>query len=159
MGPTVTIPRFTLPPLVARIGARLPQWPHAVALAAALEAARVGGVLPAAALAALEGRTFRVTALDAGGAADFRFANGRFRPLLRPAPAPDLHLSANLSVFLELLARQEDPDTLFFHRRLAIEGDTELGLAVKNMLDAVDLSSLSRLPMPAWLRRRLGLAA
>lgn len=64
-----------------------------------------------------------------------------------------------MSVFLELLARQEDPDTLFSHRRLALEGDTELGLAVKNMPDAVDLASLARVPMPGWLRRRLGLAA
>jgi predicted lipid carrier protein YhbT len=34
--------------------------------------------------------------------------------------------------------RQEDPDTLFFNRTLDIEGDTELGLIVKNMLDAVE---------------------
>ena len=32
--------------------------------------------------------------------------------------------------------RLEDPDTLFFSRRLVIEGDTELGLALKNALDA-----------------------
>jgi predicted lipid carrier protein YhbT len=37
-----------------------------------------------------------------------------------------------------MLARQQDPDTLFFHRKLAIEGDTELGLVVKNLLDRID---------------------
>ena len=35
-------------------------------------------------------------------------------------------------------AKQKNPDTLFFNRELEITGDTELGLIVKNMLDAVD---------------------
>jgi predicted lipid carrier protein YhbT len=32
--------------------------------------------------------------------------------------------------------QEEDPDTLFFQRRLVIEGDTELGLQVKNLMFA-----------------------
>lgn len=45
-----------------------------------------------------------------------------------------------------LLARRvEDPDTLFFARRLIMEGDTELGLVVKNALDAVEWSPASLL--------------
>ena len=59
---------------------------------------------------------------------------------------PDLAFRANLSAFLQLLARQEDPDTLFFNRELSIEGDTELGLVVKNMLDAIEWPTLPRLP-------------
>jgi predicted lipid carrier protein YhbT len=47
---------------------------------------------------------------------------------------------------MQLLARQEDPDTLFFNRELSIEGDTELGLVVKNMLDAVEWPQLPKLP-------------
>ena len=35
--------------------------------------------------------------------------------------------------------RLDDPDTLFFNRRLIMEGDTELGLMVKNALDAMEL--------------------
>ena len=38
--------------------------------------------------------------------------------------------------------RGEDPDTLFFSRRLVMEGDTELGLLVKNTLDALDMDVL-----------------
>ena len=52
-------------------------------------------------------------------------------------------ITATLSVFLRLLAREEDPDTLFFNRELSVEGDTELGLMVKNMLDAVELPKLA----------------
>jgi predicted lipid carrier protein YhbT len=48
--------------------------------------------------------------------------------------------------------RKEDPDTLFFSRRLLMEGDTELGLLVKNTLDAMELPPLDwRLLMPARL--------
>ena len=38
--------------------------------------------------------------------------------------------------------RKEDPDTLFFQRRLSIEGDTELGLEVKNLMDNIEFEQL-----------------
>ena len=47
--------------------------------------------------------------------------------------------SGNSKEFLLLASRREDPDTLFFQRRLSIEGDTELGLEVKNLIDSVDM--------------------
>ena len=47
-------------------------------------------------------------------------------------------------------ARREDPDTLFFQRLLAIEGDTALGLEIKNFLDRLEWEAL---PMPALLRQ------
>lgn len=40
--------------------------------------------------------------------------------------------------FLCLATRREDPDSLFFQRRLVIEGDTELGLMLKNLLDGCE---------------------
>lgn len=36
---------------------------------------------------------------------------------------------------LLLASRLEDADTLFFHRRLQLTGDVELGLAIRNLLD------------------------
>ena len=71
-----------------------------------------------------------------------RVQKGRFVPSLHPVATPDLCFSASLSAFLQLIARQEDPDTLFFARRLSIEGDTELGLQVKNMFDAIDFDGM-----------------
>jgi predicted lipid carrier protein YhbT len=56
---------------------------------------------------------------------------------------PDLAISATAYDFLMLGTRQEDPDTLFFSRRLLVEGDTELGLIAKNTLDAVELPKFS----------------
>ncbi len=138
-----TIPAFILPPLVARLGARLPQWPHSVNLALALNAANKLGVLPQETLQELEGRSFRVTVLDTGMVADFTYRLGTFRPILVALDKPDLHFTARLSAFLQMVSRQEDPDTLFFNRTLSIEGDTELGLRVKNMLDALEWPRLS----------------
>ena len=141
-----TIPRFQLPGFVAAVGQRLPQWPHAVALCAALNAARGLTLLPADSLEALEGRSFLIEVQDTGGTACFTYRAGLFRPLFTEPTPPDLAFRANLSAFLQIAARQEDPDTLFFNRELSIEGDTELGLIVKNMLDAIELPQLPPLP-------------
>jgi predicted lipid carrier protein YhbT len=51
----------------------------------------------------------------------------------------DVTMSGDLYDFLVLATGEEDPDTLFFQRRLRIEGDTALGLQVKNLLDSLDL--------------------
>ena len=51
----------------------------------------------------------------------------------------DVSFSADASDLLMIAARKQDPDTLFFQRRLVIEGDTELGLYVKNLMDAIEL--------------------
>ena len=54
----------------------------------------------------------------------------------------DVSFSATGDDLLLIAGRKEDPDTLFFQRRLKIEGDTELGLEVKNLIDAIDLAQL-----------------
>lgn len=54
----------------------------------------------------------------------------------------DVCISGNAVAFILLATRRADPDTLFFQRRLSVEGDTELGLAVKNTLDGMDWDEL-----------------
>jgi len=149
MNPHFTIPKFRLPAIIGEIGRKLPQWPHTLTLVAGLNTALKMGLLPESELAALEDKLFRVRVLDTGGEANYTYRGGLFRPVFSPAGEPDLAFSANLSAFLQLLARQEDPDTLFFNRELEITGDTELGLIVKNMLDAVEWPSLPKLPLPS----------
>ena len=56
----------------------------------------------------------------------------------------DVSFSGNLNDLILIAGRKEDPDTLFFQRRLSIEGDTELGLEVKNLMDSVDLDLLPK---------------
>ena len=57
----------------------------------------------------------------------------------------DVCISGESPDFILLATRQADPDTLFFQRRIRIEGDTELGLGVKNTMDSMDWDDL---PMP-----------
>lgn len=66
----------------------------------------------------------------------------------------DLTLSATAHDFLLLAQRRQDPDTLFFSRRLSMEGDTELGLVVKNALDAIELPVLDPRQWPDTLHPR-----
>ena len=54
----------------------------------------------------------------------------------------DVSFSANGDDLMLIAGRKQDPDTMFFQRRLKIEGDTELGLEVKNLIDAIDIEQL-----------------
>ncbi|UJF19707.1 SCP2 domain-containing protein [Vibrio sp. SS-MA-C1-2] len=55
--------------------------------------------------------------------------------------APDVTFSAELNDLILIAGRKEDPDTLFFQRRLCIEGDTELGLEIKNLIGAIEFDN------------------
>ena len=147
MNSSFTIPKFRLPGFVASVFGKLPQWPHTVVLVTGLNAALKMNLLPIDELTALEDKLFRVQVLDTGGTAHFTYRGGLFRPVIRAEREPDLAFAAHLSAYLQLLVRQEDPDTLFFNRELEITGDTELGLLVKNMLDAVEWPTLPRPPL------------
>ncbi|MDR3352019.1 MAG: SCP2 sterol-binding domain-containing protein [Zoogloeaceae bacterium] len=130
---------FRLPGFVRVIQRRLPQWPHAVSVALALNAARRLEILPEEALALVRGKVVRVVVEDGGAEAWFTAKGGVFLPFSASgAIREDVCFRGELHAFLKLLVRQEDPDTLFFNRQLAIEGDTELGLAIKNLLDGID---------------------
>jgi predicted lipid carrier protein YhbT len=50
----------------------------------------------------------------------------------------DIMIEGTAYDFLLLATRREDPDTLFFNRRLRLGGNTELGLYLKNFLDALE---------------------
>jgi len=61
----------------------------------------------------------------------------------------DVSFSGAANEFILIAGRKEDPDTLFFQRRLSIEGDTELGLEIKNLLDNLDFDNLPKLSQRA----------
>lgn len=150
---TLSIPAFTLPPSLARIAARLPQRPPTLALTTALNLA-LDRVLSRDDLEPLTGRHLRIRVRDAGLTLDFTFGPRGFRAL-GGGGTPDLTLTANVRDYLALALREEDADTLFFGRRLLTEGDTDLGLLVKNTLDAVDWDALQKEYAPANVLRRL----
>jgi len=147
---------FRLPRLFAALGTRLPQFPHSIALAIGLNMA-LRPLLAPDTLAMLRGRSIGIRVEDAGAELRVRLGERGFVPL-GGSQTPDVVFSASAYDFYLMARRLEDPDTLFFHRRLKIEGDTELGLVVKNALDALDLQSLPA-PLRAMLERASGMAS
>lgn len=129
--------RFLLPEPVGKLLSLLPVYPGSLLFASALNLA-LSSSLPEDVQQSLKGKKLRIRVTDARLSFDFRWDGKRFAAC-SPQGEPDLTISASAQDFLLLARRQEDPDTLFFSRRLAMEGDTELGLLVKNTLDAIEL--------------------
>jgi predicted lipid carrier protein YhbT len=132
------LPDITLPTALAGLVSRLPAMPPSVVWVTVLNQLMRRGVLPLD-VSLLAGRRFEVHVLDLGLRLNFAADSRQF---IRDhgTGEPDLRFSAKLVDFARMMLREEDPDTLFFHRKLLIEGDTELGLTVKNLLDSVDWS-------------------
>lgn len=136
-------------PLLSRLpalGRHLPPLFVSAHIVAALELARhMQWLTPPA---TLDRHTFAIVIEDLSLRCCFTCLDGSFRPLGRNASQPDridLAISARISDFASLARGTMDADTLFFQRRLKIAGDTDLGLIVKNWLDAIE--------RPAWLSR------
>ena len=131
---------FILPAPVGAVLARLPAYPGSVLLVTAINFA-LARQLPQDVKDLLQGKHLAIRVRDARLAFDFSWNGQRFVPSSAQAEA-DLTISANAQDFMLLAQRRQDPDTLFFNRRLVMEGDTELGLVVKNALDALELPVL-----------------
>ena len=93
-----------------------------------------------------EGRRIRLEVNGGQPGITFGFWANRLRIIEGPAEAT---IRGSLGAFRTLAERKQDPDQLFFQRKLVIEGDTELGLALKNLLDSLEWSiSLRGLLLP-----------
>ncbi len=140
------------PPALVRAAVRLLPAP-AEAAALALAASRLLAAQDALAdLDAVEGRVVALELTDAGRTLAL-VARGRWLWPADPARA-EVRIRGPVEAFLALALRAEDPDTLFFQRRLVLEGDTETGLYLKNRLDALDWTPETMLR--AALGARLG---
>ena len=134
---------FRFPAPVAALGRLLPSPLASLPLLAILELARRREWLIAP--ETLNGKRFLIQIEDMGLQIRFLCDQGRFKPVFeREDDMPvDVKLSAMAVVFFQMTSGVADADTLFFQRKLKIEGDTELGVAVKYWLDASE--------RPAWL--------
>lgn len=123
----------------------LPDRLHAEGLAFVLNRV-MADALRAGDLDFLRGKTvaIRVSDLDVG--CRLRLARDGF--VAAGERAPDVRFVGDAHTLLLLVTQREDADTLFFQRRLRIEGDTATGVHLKNFLDALGES-----PLPAPLLR------
>lgn len=128
-----------LPARLAGLVGRLPQWPPSTVLCAGLNLLFLP-TLDQETRQRLTGRVVSIQVSDAGLDGRISLSSIGFLPVLsRPA---EVTIRACAWDYYRLARRLEDPDTLFFSRRLTIDGDTELGLLVKNLLDAIDWTHL-----------------
>jgi predicted lipid carrier protein YhbT len=128
----------------------LPRYPGSFALASGLNWLVIDR-LPRDLRGKLEGKSVAIVLTDV--AFDFAFRVWRGRCVaLRAAGAPDLKLAAAAADFAAIAAGTADADTLFFQRRLVIEGDVELATELKHSLDAIEFPRLRAL-LRALLRR------
>jgi O2-independent ubiquinone biosynthesis accessory factor UbiT len=85
----------------------------------------------------LDGKRLCLAVTDTGNALMFQIT-GQSITRCPSGHSWDVRISGGLEHFWLLATRAEDPDTLFFQRQLAIEGDTDAGLYLKNLLDTLE---------------------
>ncbi len=136
----MNISTFRIPQPLTRIIAALPTTPPSFVLSKALNRV-LRDPLRRGDLQAVHDKQITIRVTDIGLLFRCTVMSNGFSPTSQ-REAPDLAISATMHDFYLLATRQEDPDTLFFNRRLMVEGDTELGLIAKNTLDGIELPFL-----------------
>ena len=151
----MNIPAFKLPQPFGIAMSLIPSYPHSLLFSHTLNLVLVRMIKPEL-LEPLHGTLINIRVIDAGLSFFFTIDTSGF-VACKAGKIADLTISASAYDFLMLSTRQEDPDTLFFSRRLVVEGDTELGLIAKNTLDAVELPKLNpSYFLPGKILERIG---
>lgn len=85
-------------------------------------------------LCELEGKLFFFEATDIGRGFFLHITGGQIKVVLHMTAAPDVTMRGDVTVLMDLLSGRVDPDTVFFSRKLEIEGDTATAIHFKNIL-------------------------
>lgn len=136
----VELPPFTRP--FSRLASSLPH-PGSAVFAALLNVG-LRRDLPADVYLQLTGRCVEIAVSDWAMRFRFTISPDRFVPLASSA-AVELSITAAARDFVLLASGEEDSDTLYFARRVVVEGDTELALLIKNTLDALPAPKMRKL--------------
>ncbi len=111
-----------------------------------VEALAVGSVLSAIVrrnpelaerLGELGGKVFYFEARDISKGFYIKIEDGDIKVVPHMRREPDVTMRGDVSVLLGVFSGKEDPDTVFFSRKLEIEGDTGAAIHFKNILASV----------------------
>lgn len=131
-------PAFTVADVATRLRPvlqRLPMQPPTFALTLALNRWLLPRI-PKDSRAALSNRTVQADVTDLGLTLKMQLQARGF--VLAPNGSKvELRIAAASQTFWRLMRGTDDADRLFFERALVMEGDTELGLILKNTIDAI----------------------
>ena len=89
----------------------------------------------------MEGKRLQLTITDTGNCWKFVVRGNCLINDMKSETVSDVHIQGDLKTFLLLATGKEDPDSLFFSRHLSLEGNTEDGLYIKNLIDAMDFDT------------------
>jgi len=89
----------------------------------------------------LDGKIVKLTITDTGNSWCLGFTGAGLTTVNGTSETIDVHIKGSLESFLLLVTQNEDPDTLFFNQELSLEGNTEDGLYLRNILDAMEFDT------------------
>lgn len=107
-------------------------------------------------LAFFQGKVLNIEIADIGAEFSIRYKNSQLIVTEKVANA-DLRFSASSYDVLLIATQRLDPDMLFFQRRLEMNGDTELGLGIKNLLASIELDQQLNARLAQVLQRCAGI--
>jgi predicted lipid carrier protein YhbT len=86
-------------------------------------------------LAAIEGLTFLLDVTDIQKRYPFHVQKGKLCIVWGEGKKPDVTLRGDFESLWGLLRRRADADSLFFSRKLVVEGDVQASIFLKNILE------------------------
>jgi O2-independent ubiquinone biosynthesis accessory factor UbiT len=84
----------------------------------------------------LEGKSVCINIKDAQTRFHFLIQGGHLKSA--SDTISNVTITGDSTDFWKLATQKEDPDTLFFRRSLSIEGETETGVHIKNIMDSLE---------------------
>ena len=85
----------------------------------------------------LDGTLFLFEATDVKKGFFLKIDAGRVKVIPHMSKEPDVVMKGEFKTLCGLLLGKEDPDTVFFSRKLQINGDTAAALHLKNILSSI----------------------
>lgn len=86
----------------------------------------------------IDGKVFLFEAKDIKKSFYLHIKDNDIKVVPHSAGKPDVTMRGTVKVLIDVLTGKEDPDTVFFSRRLEISGDTAAAIHFKNMLASLE---------------------
>ena len=114
-----------------------PLWIEAIGMGAVMGAIVDGNKRFKERLKEIDNKVFLFEAVDLNKKFYLRIKDGDIKIIPHLAKEPDVVMKGETKVFFGLLLGKEDPDTVFFSRKLEISGDTAAAIHFKNILNSM----------------------
>ncbi len=115
----------------------MPLWIEAVGMGAVMGAIVDGNKKFKERLKEIDGKLFLFEASDLGKKFYLHIKDNDIKIIPHLVKKPDVVMKGETKVFFGLLLGKEDPDTVFFSRKLEISGDTAAAIHFKNILSSL----------------------